>query len=135
MKILTTLPAVKIQPLNEILCTYPSYLSVSRDKQRRLVFEVDKKFQRISIAIVNFHDLNDIQKGSSAISTDRALLGVKWIATYRNLHKHSYMATFLHTASLIYVFYYILFLLTKSLISGNRPRKTPPTLENPPELI
>ena len=33
-------------------------------------FEVDKKFQRISIAFVHFYDLNDLKKAASAISIE-----------------------------------------------------------------
>ena len=57
------------------------------------IFEVDKKFQRISIAFINFYDLNDLKNTPSAISIDRELVGVQRITTYKNFHKRSWMAT------------------------------------------
>ena len=40
------------------------------------VFEVDKKFQTVFIAFVKFHDLNDVKKVPSAISTVHQLFRV-----------------------------------------------------------
>ena len=82
----------------------------------KTVFEVDKKFQRISIAFVKFYVINDLKKYCRSIWSLFESIAIYRVTTIKNLHIHSAPASYLHTVWVIFNFDYKKFLLTKSLI-------------------
>ena len=53
------------------------------------VFEVDKKFQRISIAFVKFYVINDLKKSSRSIWSLFESIAIYRVTIIKNLHNHS----------------------------------------------